>query len=141
MAGNTDPIYSKVADIQWGGNNLAANTALDGTGTVMTDFTADATNGGRVERVRGMHSGTNVATVVRYFVNNGSSNATPANNSLIADFSALANTISQTVLSVAAYDGSSAPFPLVLPPGYKLLRTQGTAVAAGIQGTAIGGKF
>lgn len=141
MAGNADPIYSRVADIQWGGNNLAANTALDGTGTVMTDFTADATNGGRVERVRGMHSGTNVATAVRIFVNNGSTNTVAANNWLAADYTALANTISQIAASVPAYDGASAPFPMVLPPGYKLLRTQGTATAAGIQGGVVGGKY
>jgi hypothetical protein len=141
MAANTDPIYSKVGDIQWGSLLTAANTATDGTGTVSVDFTADATNGGRVERVRGLHAGTNIATVVRIFINNGSTNTTAANNFYFADYSAAANTLSQTNAQTPAYDGSTAPFPVMLPPGYRLLRTQGTAVAAGILGCAVGGKY
>lgn len=141
MAGNTTPIFSKVGDIQWGSALTAANTATDGTGTTSTDFTADATNGGRLERVRGMHLGTNVATAVRLFLNNGSSSAVAANNVLLAEATAAANTLSQVAAQVTAYDISTTPFPLVLPPGYRILRAQGTAVAAGIIGMAIGGKY
>lgn len=140
-APNVSPVYSRVGDIQWGTVNLAANTALDGTGTVKTIFTADATNGGLVQAVRGMHAGTNIATAVRIFVNNGLTNATAANNWLLVDFSALANTISQTLASVVAFFSNTDPFPLMLPPGYTLLETQGTAVAAGISAGAIAGKY
>ena len=146
MPANTSPIYSRVGSISWGsadgdggaaGPLKTANTAKDGTGTVLTIFTADATNGGRVERIRARPAGTNVATVLRIFINNGSSSATPANNVLYAEMTLAATTLSE----VAALAVSEIPnaatvpdgtgFPLVLPPGYKLLATLGTTVAAG----------
>src|SRR4051812_17212374 len=94
MAVNITPIYSKVGDIQWA-TILTANTAKDGTGTVVTIFVADATNGGRVERVRARALGTNVATVLRIFINNGSTNATAANNTLWAEATLPATTLSE----------------------------------------------
>lgn len=146
MAANTSPIYSKAGDIQWC-TISAANTAKDGTGTVGTVFVADATNGGRVERVRFRALGTNVATVARLFINNGSTNATAANNTLWTEVTLPATTLSE----VAALANQEIPnsntvpdatgFPLVLPLGYKILVTLGTAVVAGFSVTAPGGKF
>lgn len=142
MAANTTPIYSKVGDVQWG-TISAANTAKDGTGTVVTIFTADATNGGRVEKVRIKALGTNVATVLRLFINNGSTNATAANNTLIAEITLPVTTLSE----VAALTLQELPnlvdtiIPIVLPPGFKLNVALGTAVSAGYQVTAIGGKY
>lgn len=141
MAGNAAPIYSRVGDIQWGASIATANTALDGTGTTSTLFTADATNGGRVERIRGMHAGTNISSVVRFFINNGSSSATAANNWLLADATMAANTLSQLLASSPAFDIPGIPFPLVLPPGYKILACVGTTIAAGVIPGAVGGKY
>lgn len=149
MAGNTTPIYSRVGDIQWGaadgdggaaGPLKTANTAKDGTGTVLTIFTADATNGGRVDRISIRAVGTNVATVLRVFVNNGSTNATIANNTLVTEITCPATTLSE-VAALADVTISGTPFPLTLPPGYKLLVTIGTTVAAGLRVTAYGGKY
>lgn len=140
MAANTKPIYSRVADIQWG-TISAANTAKDGTGTVVTVFTADATNGGRVERLRIRALGTNVATVLRVFINNGSTNTTAANNSLYEEITLPSTTLSETAQltnrEIVFNDGNG----LVLPPGYKINVTLGTAVSAGYQVTAVGGKY
>ena len=140
MAANTKPIYSRVADIQWGSIS-AANTAKDGTGTVVTVFTADATNGGRVERLRIRALGTNVATVLRVFINNGSTNTTAANNSLYEEITLPSTTLSETAQltnrEIVFNDGNG----LVLPPGYKINVTLGTAVSAGYQVTAVGGKY
>jgi hypothetical protein len=59
MAGpNTDPIYSRLADID-GANNA-------------TIFVADPTNGGFVQRLRFKALGTNAATVARIYVTNNS---------------------------------------------------------------------
>jgi hypothetical protein len=140
MPANTSPIYSKVADIQWGTLLTTANTAKDGTGTVVTIFTADATNGGRVERIKVRAAGTNVATVLRIFINNGSTNGTAANNSLYAEITLPATTLSE-VSSLADPGVGVLDFPLVLPPGYKLNCTVGTTVAAGYYITAVGGKY
>lgn len=127
MAANTSPISPIAPAESWNTTPLvAANTALDGTGTVGTIITAGA-NGARVPRVRVVHRGTNVATVLRIFENNGSSNATPGNNNLVAEETIAANTLSQVAKSVFV----DIWLNIVLKPGYKLNYTIGTAVAAG----------
>lgn len=142
MAVNITPIYSKVGDIQWG-TISAANTAKDGTGTVVTIFTSDATNGGRVEKVRIKSLGTNVVTVMRFFLNNGSTNATAANNSLIAEVTLPATTLSEVgaLILQELPNALDSILPIALPAGYKIHVTLGTAVSAGYQVTAIGGKY
>jgi hypothetical protein len=142
MPANTSPIFSKIGDIQWG-TILTANTAKDGTGTVVTIFIADATNGGRVEKIRFRALGTNVATVARIFINNGSTNATAANNTLFAEITLAATTLSEVASqpNVDLSPQSDAGLPLILPPGYKLNVTIGTTVAAGYAVTAVAGKY
>lgn len=136
MSANTAPISSRVGDIQWN-TVITGNTATDGTGTSALIFTADATNGGRIERVRLLHLGTDIATVVRLFVNNGLPPATAANNALLLETTMAANTISQTAASVA----QEIALAIALPPGYAIYATVGTTVAAGIRVIIIGGKY
>jgi hypothetical protein len=141
MAANTSPIFSKLGDIQWVTLATAA-VAMDGT-TATLLFTSDATNGGRIERIQAKALGSNVASVLRIFINNGSTPATAANNTLIAEVSLPAT----TAIATAAINPITFPhtndivFPLVLPPGYRLYATLGTTVAAGWQVTAVGGKY
>lgn len=138
MAANTSPIYSRTPDVQWGTSALTtANTAKDGTGTVLTVFTADATEGGRVEKLKVRAAGTNVATVLRVFINNGSTNATAANNILYVEATIAATTLSET----SALADNEIALNLALPAGYKLNATIGTTVAAGLYITAVGGKY
>lgn len=135
---NTKPIYSRAPDVQWGTSALTtANTAKDGTGTVLTVFTADATNGGRVEKLKIRAAGTNVATVLRVFINNGSTNATASNNILYTEATIAATTLSE----VAALADNEIALAIALPPGYKLNVTIGTSVSAGLYITAVGGKY
>lgn len=138
MALNTKPIFTGVPDIQWGVTLItAANTAKDGTGTVLTCFTADTTDGGFVSRIRFRPAGTNVATVARIFINNGSTNATPANNILFDEITLSATTLSE----VAALPLYEVPLNFALPAGYKINVTIGTTVAAGYYVSVIGGKY
>lgn len=134
---NTKPIYSRSPDIQWGTVVTTANTAKDGTGTVGTAFTADATNGGRVEKLKVRAAGTNVATVLRVFINNGSTNATASNNTLYTEATIAATTLSET----SALADNEITLNLALPIGYKINYTIGTSVAAGLAVTAVGGKY
>lgn len=134
---NTKPIYSKVGDCQWIAGSTIANTVMDGTGTTTTVFTADATNGGYVQRVLLRALGTNVATANRIWINNGTASSVATNNTLVADTSLPATTASNS----AALAPVDVPLNLALPPGYKLIQAFGTAVAAGWQATAIGGKY
>lgn len=138
MPANTQPIFSSLGDIEWGATVLTTqNTAKDGTGTVLTCFTADATNGGFVQRIRFRAAGTNIATVARVFINNGSANSTPANNILYDEITLAATTLSE-VSALAVYE---LPLNFALPPGYKLNVTLGTTVAAGYYVSVIGGKY
>lgn len=136
MAANTTPIFLSTPKSSFVSTGVNANTALDGTGTVALAFTA-GTNGSKVEQVQMEHLGTNVATVVRFFINNGSSNTTAANNSLVYEVTMAANTLSQTAAStpVVFYPN------WVLPTGYKINVTIGTAIAAGVQVTCFGGDY
>jgi len=138
MAANTAPIFTLLGDIQWGTTAItSANTAKDGTGTVLTAFTADATNGGFVQKIRFRAAGTNVATVARVFINNGSTNATAGNNILFDEITLSATTLSE-VASLPVYE---LPLNFALPPGYKINVTIGTSVSAGYYVSVVGGKY
>ena len=137
MPANSAPIFSKVAQVGWANGITAANTAKDGTGTVDTVFTADATHGSYVQKVVVRPRGTNAASVLRLFLNNGGSNATAANNVLIAEIGLTATANSE----VAALSGNELPLNIPLPPGYRLLATLGTTVAGGYGVTVMGGDY
>ena len=143
---NVAPIYTRVGDIQWGASDgnggtpgplKTANTAKDGTGTVLTVFTADTTNGGYAEKIIVSTAGTNVPTVMRIFVNNGGSNATILNNVLRAELTLPATTLSET----QAQGPYVVALNWVLPPGYKINVTLGTTIAAGVFVSVDGGKY
>ena len=137
MPGNTSPIFSTVARVEWAGGITAANTAKDGTGTVDTVFTADATNGSYLQKLAVRPKGSNVASVLRVFLNNGASNTTAANNVLIAELSLPATTLSE----VAALSGNELPLNIPVPPGSRVQVTLGTAVAGGYAVTGFGGDY
>ena len=137
MAANTAPIFSISGDIEWGATAITtANTAKDGTGTVLTVFTANV-DGGFVQRIRFRSAGTNIATVARVFINNGSTNATAGNNILYDEITLAATTLSE-VAALAVYE---LPLNFALPAGYVLNVTLGTTVAAGYFVSVIGGKY
>src|SRR5690348_7584758 len=94
-APNTAPVYSYVGDIQWSTLITTAVTARDGTGGSTLVYTADATNGGFIEKVIGRSAGTCTASVARLFINNGSTPATAANNTLFDEQSLPATTASE----------------------------------------------
>lgn len=133
---NTKPIFSSEPVLGWG-TVATANTAKDGTGTVVTVFTSDATNKGRIEKLKVRALGTNVATVLRIFINNGSTNATATNNILFYEATIAATTLSE----VAALADTEIALNLALQAGYKINVTIGTTVAAGLAVTGVGGKY
>ena len=110
---------------------------MDGTGTVVTVFTADATNGSFVDYLSVRPLGTNVATVIRVFINNGSTNTTAGNNVLKEDKTLPATTAS----NISALAAQDLPLRWMLPAGYKINITLGTAVSAGYAVSAQGGDY
>lgn len=131
----TQPIFPAIPKVG-SGKVLAANTAVDGTGTLVTVFTAGA-NGAIVDSLTIYHLGTNVATVLRVFAKDG------VTYSLIYEETIAANTVSQTAKSVpyeALFNGTDRK-RLTLPPNAQLVACVGTSLAAGVQVTAFGGDY
>lgn len=129
MPANTSPIFTLTPNIGFA-NLLAAsaNTALDGTGTVSTVFTAGSF-GSMVNSIivkSGTTTATSAAGTMRIWINNGSSNAVTTNNSLIREFILTANTASAT----AATLNYEFPLNIQLPAGYKINVTVATMAAS-----------
>lgn len=141
MVANVEPIYSKVGDVQWNGGYItAANTTTDLTsGTTYSIWTADATNGGFLQklRFRSTPGGNTSATVARIWINNGSTAGTAANNVLFTEVTLPAITASAT----AATSEIEVPMNFAMPPGYVIYVTIHTASANGWRCTGVGGKY
>ncbi len=136
MAANTTPIFPLTPKVSWGTDLQTANTAKDGTGTVVTLMTAGA-NGSRVDYIRVRATGTNTATVLRIFINNGADPTVATNNVLHTEATIAATTLSE----VAALAETTIQMDLALPPGYKLTATIGTTVAALLKVSAVYGDY
>lgn len=142
MPANVQPIYTKLGDIQWTSNMTVANQTSDLTGgTIYLAFSADSTNGGYVQRIRfkpnNITGTTTTATVARIWLNNGSTTATPANNTFIDEISLPAVTGSAS----AALPVYEIPLNIAMPPGYAIYVTLGTATSGGYRATVFGGKY
>jgi hypothetical protein len=121
-------------------SQLVLNAANDYTGIdadVTLVFTADATNGGYVERLRFKAGGTNTASVARIYLNNGSTNGTATNNCLYGEVSLPAT----TAIATAATVEIDYQMGFAIPAGFRIYFGLGTAVAAGWNCIAIGGKY
>lgn len=128
MTANTAPIYGLTPqNTITAGAITAANTATDGTGTVYTMYTAGA-NGGYIRRIRVKGVGTNAASVMRIFLNNGSAQGTATNNVLIGELALAATTASN---SAAIGPDFEYPLNLVMKAAYVINVCFGTAGAGG----------
>jgi hypothetical protein len=126
MPGNPTPIYSRVG--AYGQTRLnAALTASNGVGTVGTDiflaFTADATNGSFVQRVRWSATANvaptaTTATVGRIYISSSNTVANTATCSLFQEV-ALPSVYAANA-TVASYP-IDVPMNIALPPGHAIL--------------------
>lgn len=149
MAGNVSPIYSKIGKITVGVGttnilgkaSYRTSSYLGTTSTAIEPviFTADATNGSFVERIRFKALGTNVVSVARVWINNGSDQTVAANNSFYGEISLPATT---GVTNAATVD-VDYPLNIALPAGYKILVGVSAVadLANGWVATAIGGDY
>jgi hypothetical protein len=143
MAANTDPIYTLESEVARDGttgmNQLITAAATDYTG-VDTDtslvFTAGA-NGSYIQRLRFKAGGTNVATVARIYINNGSNHTIATNNVFYGEQSLPATTASNTVATVDI----DYPMNLAIPNGFRVYVGLATAVAAGWVVTPVAGNY
>jgi hypothetical protein len=141
MPANNQPIFTRLADIQWTVSAMTvANTTTDLTaGTIYLAFSADSTNGGYVQRIRFRTLGSNSnATVARIWVNNGATTSTGTNNTLFDEITLPTTTVSQ----VAGQANYELPLNFALPAGYRIYVTLGQApTSAGWDAIVIGGKY
>lgn len=145
MAANTLPIFSAVGKISWA-QITGTDGSQDGTDAdVVLVFTADSTNGSFAHKIicqprSASGSVSFPAGAIRIYLNNGSTNATATNNSLIRELSIPAQTV-----NVAATTGSPAyeiPLNIQIPPSYRIYVGYSASVANGVlQVTAIGGDY
>src|SRR5687767_13268714 len=133
MPGNNDPIFSKQGDLSTnsstGMSQAITAAANDFTGVSANNrlvFTADATNGSPLSRLRFKGGGTNVATVARIFLNNGADPTVATNNSFFGELP-----LPATTAAAAGATGPDIDYPMniVLPPGWRVYVGLGTAVA------------
>ena len=133
MAGNVDPIYSRIGDTSTNGSTGMPTHVITATGDY-TGVSANhvllhtaGSNGSFVRGIRCTAEGTNTASVLRVYLNNGSTNGTATNNALIGQQSLPATTATNTAATVEIY------YPLNLPigAGFRVYVGVGTTVAAG----------
>lgn len=151
---NTDPIFSKSGDIQT--DTLAAatllgptaNTAQDGTGTIYPIFTADATNGGYVQKIMFQNITTTAATVCRVFISDTTTTVTSgalvSNTSLNTHLAYEIGLPQITVSQTAASPHLELPINIALPAGFRLAVTFGTSTGASTTGwnvIVVAGRF
>jgi hypothetical protein len=144
MPANVDPIYSKLGDVSnnatTGMNQLVLNGSTDYTGIdadTSLIFTADAANGGYVQRIRFKAGGTNTASVARIYINNGAAATTATNNVFYGEVSLPAT----TAIATAATVEIDYPMNFAINPGFRIYFALATAVAAGWVATVIAGKY
>jgi len=146
MPANTAPIFPLVAETTWVSGPAAnaatpgvtANTTFDLTsGTIYGPIITGGTNGTRVDFIKSRALGTNVQTVVRIWINNGSVTTTATNNALYLERTLGATTVSQT----SEQADIILPLSISIPSGYRIYATFGTAVAAGFHLMAVGGDY
>lgn len=160
MSVTSTPIFAQTPNV--GAMNailstaMTATTSFDGTmaaGTAMAlAFTAGA-NGSRVDQIQvrfastngATASGTSTATVIRFWINNGSANTTAANNAFLGELTLPATAVSGG--ASAALPAYAIPLPvggLNIPAGYKIyagmtVAIAGTSLAAAVN--ILGGDY
>lgn len=137
MAANINPIFGLTPHVSGGSTGTTNHVETDGTTATVVAFTAGA-NGSRIDDIYLTHLGANTATVVRFFVNNGSAVGTAANNFLYHEETmATLASLSQVAASSAIKFNAN----LILPAGYRIYVTIGTAIASGIMVMCVGSDF
>jgi hypothetical protein len=139
MPAGTNPIYVSKPAAYWSNNIIIANTTKDlSSGTINNPvFRANSTNGSFLDHIRARASGTNVATVARFFLNNGGATTGAANNAMFTEITLSPTTVSER----SSQPDVIVPVKMALQAGYNVHVTLGTAVAAGWQFSAFGGDY
>ena len=150
MAGNNDPIYSKVGLVQSSGVVQAVSSfPYSASGTLGTDafivWTADSTNGGYIQKLRVKYVGNSTtssnACVMKVFVTSvASGSVTDSTMFLIDEIAIPATGTLTTTTTNPSYD---IPMGFALPPGWNVVVriTVAQPASFGFVVTGFGGKY
>lgn len=143
MVANINPIYVLTPDVSSNGTTGFSTTLTTATG----DYTGVSgnhtlvhtagSNGSYVRKLKFKAIGTNVASVARVYINNGSTNGTATNNTFYSEIS-LPSTTATNNASTADLD---LPIEIALPAGFRIYVGLGTTVAAGWVCTCVAGQY
>lgn len=148
MPGNQYPIFSRQGEVSCN-NGIATSANIGQTLVTATGdytgvnnqnkivFTADATNGSFLQRLRFKALGTNVASVARIYMNNGGDQTVEVNNALIGEQTLPAT----TAINTASTIDLDYPMNMALNPGFRIIVGIATTVAAGWIVTPVGGDY
>jgi hypothetical protein len=142
---NIDPVFTKAGNMSQNngttmnqGITAAANDFTGAGANNSLVFTADATNGSFLQKLRIKALGTNVASVLRIFLNNGSANTSATNNTMLGELS-----LPATTSNAAAATGADVDYMInmLIPAGFRIYVGLGTAVAAGWSVVPVAGNY
>ena len=140
MAANTQPIFPITPKVS-GGKVITADTSYETPATAPVTLFSAGANGSRIDQIKARALGTNIATVLRLFVYDGSSYRLVHEVQLLETTEALDGETGSNVdiLRDTGYE-AMPPVPY-LPAGYSLVGTVGTTVASGWMVTVFGGDY
>lgn len=143
MPGNIDPLYSRIGDLATDGGTSVPSPVTTATGDY-TGVSANhvlihtaGSNGSFVRGIRCTALGTNTASVLRVYINNGSAQTTATNNTLLGQLSLPATTATNTAATAEPY----YPLNIAIPAGFRIYVGVGTTVAAGWDCLAEAGQY
>lgn len=143
MAANNQTVFTKKGNLTADGSTTTTTAVTTATG----DYTGASANhqlihtagadGSYVKRIHCVALGTNTASVLRIYLNNGSANTTAGNNQFLGQVSLPAT----TAINTAATAEVDYPLEMMIPPGFRIYAGVGTTVAAGWRVTAVAGDY
>lgn len=151
MPANVQPIFSKLSDFQGSALiNTAASTVYDISGTIGTDiykiFTADATNGGYVQKVRFKYAAngttTSVAAIMKIWISSVTS-GTPTIGTQAWLYDEIPLPATGALSTTQPAQSYEVPFGFALPAGYTILCkiTVSQSANTGWLASVIAGKY
>ena len=132
----TSPNFTATPKIAWSGNLTTGTNTYDGMSGTTVVFTAGS-SGSFLRSLELEAAGTNVATVLRVFINNGSAVGTASNNALVMQYSLPATTASATVGTPHV----TVPLNLAIPANFVVRVVLATSVSAGWQISSVHGDY
>jgi hypothetical protein len=137
MSQNTAPIFTQTPNIGIG--TIATSNSLspyDMTSGPSSSLFVAGPSGSYVSKIRIKPSGSTIATVLRFFINSGST-VVATNNTLYAEISLPAITLSTTL----AQNDFEVPMNIALPGSYAIYGIAGAHSTGGFEITTIGGNY